>query len=66
MKYEENLSAFQKLLLLRCFRVDRIYRAVTDYITVIMGEKWDRFYCDIAVEYMYRIFVDAVHHRGAV
>uniref|UniRef100_A0A8C3AFQ3 Dynein heavy chain ATP-binding dynein motor region domain-containing protein n=1 Tax=Cyclopterus lumpus TaxID=8103 RepID=A0A8C3AFQ3_CYCLU len=39
MKYEENLSAFQKLLLLRCFRVDRIYRAVTDYITVTMGEK---------------------------
>ncbi|TNN52942.1 Dynein heavy chain 10, axonemal [Liparis tanakae] len=40
MKYEENLSAFQKLLLLRCFRVDRIYRAVTDYITVTMGEKY--------------------------
>lgn len=39
MKYEENLSAFQKLLLLRCFRVDRVYRAVTDYITVTMGEK---------------------------
>uniref|UniRef100_A0A8D3AXA9 AAA+ ATPase domain-containing protein n=1 Tax=Scophthalmus maximus TaxID=52904 RepID=A0A8D3AXA9_SCOMX len=33
MKYEENLSAFQKLLLLRCFRVDRVYRAVTDYVT---------------------------------
>ncbi|KAL6114194.1 dnah10 [Pungitius sinensis] len=40
MKYEEELSAFQKLLLLRCFRVDRIYRAVTDYITVTMGEKY--------------------------
>ncbi|KAL7391500.1 hypothetical protein ABVT39_010104 [Epinephelus coioides] len=40
MKYEENLSAFQKLLLLRCFRVDRVYRAVTDYVTVIMGEKY--------------------------
>ncbi|XP_031712248.1 dynein heavy chain 10, axonemal [Anarrhichthys ocellatus] len=40
MKYEETLSAFQKLLLLRCFRVDRIYRAVTDYITVTMGEKY--------------------------
>lgn len=39
MKYEENLSAFQKLLLLRCFRVDRVYRAVTDYVTVTMGEK---------------------------
>lgn len=49
MKYEEELSAFQKLLLLRCFRVDRIYRAVTDYITVTMGEKWDCFRCIIAV-----------------
>lgn len=40
MKYKGNLSAFQKLLLLRCFRVDRVYRAVTDYITVIMGERY--------------------------
>ncbi|XP_030593055.1 dynein heavy chain 10, axonemal isoform X2 [Archocentrus centrarchus] len=40
MKYKENLSAFQKLLLLRCFRVDRVYRAVTDYVTVIMGERY--------------------------
>ncbi|XP_031164939.2 dynein heavy chain 10, axonemal [Sander lucioperca] len=40
MKYGENLSAFQKLLLLRCFRVDRVYRAVTDYVTVTMGEKY--------------------------
>ncbi|XP_063753564.1 dynein axonemal heavy chain 10 [Eleginops maclovinus] len=40
MKYEESLSAFQKLLLLRCFRVDRVYRAGTDYVTVTMGEKY--------------------------
>ncbi|XP_069379878.1 dynein axonemal heavy chain 10 isoform X1 [Paralichthys olivaceus] len=40
MKYQENLSAFQKLLLLRCFRVDRVYRAVTDYVTVTMGKKY--------------------------
>ncbi|KAM4746443.1 dynein axonemal heavy chain 10 [Anableps anableps] len=40
MKYEDNLSAFQKLLLLRCFRVDRVFRGVTDYVTVIMGEKY--------------------------
>uniref|UniRef100_A0A4W6GCG3 Dynein axonemal heavy chain 10 n=1 Tax=Lates calcarifer TaxID=8187 RepID=A0A4W6GCG3_LATCA len=40
MKYDENLSAFQKLLLLRCFRVDRVYRAVTDYVTVTMGERY--------------------------
>uniref|UniRef100_A0A3Q0RTU3 Uncharacterized protein n=1 Tax=Amphilophus citrinellus TaxID=61819 RepID=A0A3Q0RTU3_AMPCI len=44
MKYKENLSAFQKLLLLRCFRVDRVYRAVTDYVTVIMGESFDAIY----------------------
>ncbi|XP_053327864.1 dynein axonemal heavy chain 10 [Spea bombifrons] len=35
-----KLSSFQKLVLLRCFRVDRVYRAVTDYITVTMGEKY--------------------------
>lgn len=39
MEYGENISAFQKLMLLRCFRVDRVYRAVSDYITVTMGEK---------------------------
>ncbi|XP_069565682.1 dynein axonemal heavy chain 10 [Brachyistius frenatus] len=40
MKYKENLSNFQKLLLLRCFRIDRIYRAVTNYVTETMGEKY--------------------------
>ncbi|MBN3296580.1 DYH10 protein, partial [Amia calva] len=40
LKYNETLTAFQKLLLLRCFRVDRVYRAVTDYVTVTMGEKY--------------------------
>ena len=49
MKYQENLSAFQKLLLLRCFRVDRVYRAGTDYVTVTMGEKWACFYSNITV-----------------
>lgn len=39
MKYEEGLSAFQKLLLLRCSRVDRVFRAVTDYVNVTMGKK---------------------------
>lgn len=39
MKYAETLSLFQKLLLLRCFRVDRVYRAVTDYISVTVDEK---------------------------
>uniref|UniRef100_A0A1A8GI94 Dynein, axonemal, heavy chain 10 n=1 Tax=Nothobranchius korthausae TaxID=1143690 RepID=A0A1A8GI94_9TELE len=40
MKYEENLSAFQKLLLLRCFRVDRVIRAMTDYVIATMGERY--------------------------
>uniref|UniRef100_H3BAL0 Dynein axonemal heavy chain 10 n=1 Tax=Latimeria chalumnae TaxID=7897 RepID=H3BAL0_LATCH len=40
MKYEESLDKFQGLLLLRCFRVDRVYRAVTDYVTVTMGEQY--------------------------
>ncbi|KAM9822155.1 dynein axonemal heavy chain 10-like isoform 2-T2 [Syngnathus typhle] len=40
MKYGERLTDFQKLLLLRCFRVDRVYRAITDYVTVSMGERY--------------------------
>ncbi|KAG8456021.1 hypothetical protein GDO86_001999 [Hymenochirus boettgeri] len=40
LSYNEKLSNFQKLLLLRCFRVDRVYRAVSDYVTVTMGEKY--------------------------
>ncbi|XP_076854099.1 dynein axonemal heavy chain 10 [Brachyhypopomus gauderio] len=40
LKYRDCLTAFQKLLLLRCFRVDRVYRAVSDYVTVAMGEKY--------------------------
>ncbi|XP_058850532.1 dynein axonemal heavy chain 10 [Acipenser ruthenus] len=40
MKYKDNLTSFQKLLLLRCFRIDRVYRAVTDYVTLTMGEKY--------------------------
>ncbi|XP_039327853.2 dynein axonemal heavy chain 10 isoform X2 [Saimiri boliviensis] len=38
--YDKNITPFQKLLILRCFRVDRVYRAVTDYVTVMMGEKY--------------------------
>ncbi|KAM4891097.1 dynein axonemal heavy chain 10 [Sylvia borin] len=40
MHYEGSVTDFQKLLLLRCFRVDRMYRAVTDYVTVTMGETY--------------------------
>ncbi|XP_074463065.1 dynein axonemal heavy chain 10 [Larus michahellis] len=40
MQYQNNLTHFQKLLLLRCFRVDRLYRAVMDYVTLTMSEKY--------------------------
>jgi len=39
MSYSK-LHGFQRLLLLRCFRVDRIYRAVTEYVSRVMGEKY--------------------------
>ncbi|KAJ0174233.1 hypothetical protein K1T71_010379 [Dendrolimus kikuchii] len=38
--YRDHLQPFEILMLLRCFRVDRIYRALTDYITVTMGEEY--------------------------
>ena len=40
MKYDDSLVGFQRLILLRCFRVDRIYRAITEYVTKCMGEKY--------------------------
>ncbi|XP_021370512.1 dynein heavy chain 10, axonemal-like isoform X1 [Mizuhopecten yessoensis] len=40
LKYVDSLSDFQKLALLRCFRVDRIYRAVEEFVTKVMGEKY--------------------------
>ncbi|XP_062874230.1 dynein axonemal heavy chain 10 [Trichomycterus rosablanca] len=40
VRYKESLTAFQKLLLLRCFRLDRVYRAVSDYVTITMGEMY--------------------------
>ncbi|XP_031792253.1 dynein heavy chain 10, axonemal isoform X1 [Piliocolobus tephrosceles] len=40
LDYDNNITPFQKLLILRCFRVDRVYRAVTDYVTITMGEKY--------------------------
>ena len=39
-RYEESLSDFQRLLLLRCFRVDRVYLAITNFVTGRMGEKY--------------------------
>ena len=34
------MTDFQRLLLLRCFRVDRIYRAITNFVTLRMGERY--------------------------
>ncbi|CAD7085089.1 unnamed protein product [Hermetia illucens] len=36
--FSEKLRPFHHLLLLRCFRVDRIFRAINQYISTIMGE----------------------------
>ncbi|KAK9891062.1 hypothetical protein WA026_013388 [Henosepilachna vigintioctopunctata] len=38
--YSDKINAFQKLLILRCFRIDRVFRSVGDYITEIMGEEY--------------------------
>ncbi|XP_017781324.1 PREDICTED: dynein heavy chain 10, axonemal [Nicrophorus vespilloides] len=38
--YKERLPPFQILMLLRCFRVDRVFRAVGDFITKVMGEEY--------------------------
>ncbi|CAM4852615.1 unnamed protein product [Rotaria socialis] len=40
MGYGQRLSAFQMLMLLRCFRVDRIYLAITQYVTITMGDQF--------------------------
>ncbi|KPJ04007.1 Dynein heavy chain 10, axonemal [Papilio xuthus] len=38
--YRDRLKPFELLMLLRCFRVDRIYLALTDYITATLGEEY--------------------------
>ncbi|EDV22455.1 uncharacterized protein TRIADDRAFT_50643 [Trichoplax adhaerens] len=40
LQYENQCSSFQKLCLLRCFRVDRCYRAMTHFVAQQMGEKF--------------------------
>ncbi|NWU99300.1 DYH10 protein, partial [Upupa epops] len=40
MHYQKSLTDFQKLLLLRCFRVDQLYQAVMKYVHVKMGKKY--------------------------
>ncbi|TPP59989.1 Dynein heavy chain 10 axonemal [Fasciola gigantica] len=37
-RYESTISDFQRLCLLRCFRIDRVYRAISLYVIKIMGE----------------------------
>ena len=39
-RYKEGLSELQCLMLVRCFRVDRVYRAITDFVTHRMGEQF--------------------------
>ncbi|XP_056647538.1 dynein axonemal heavy chain 10 [Diorhabda sublineata] len=39
-EYKEKLPNFHVLMLLRCFRVDRVFRAVGNYITEVMGEEY--------------------------
>lgn len=39
-KYKEGLTDLQGLMLLRCFRVDRVYRAITNFVTAHMGEQY--------------------------
>nr|XP_026696380.1 dynein heavy chain 10, axonemal isoform X1 [Ciona intestinalis]XP_026696381.1 dynein heavy chain 10, axonemal isoform X2 [Ciona intestinalis] len=37
-KYKEGVNDFHKLCLLRCFRIDRVVRAITNYVIVKVGE----------------------------
>ena len=39
-KYADGLTDLQHLMLLRCFRVDRVYRAITNFVTKRMGEQY--------------------------
>ncbi|KAJ8924399.1 hypothetical protein NQ315_007195, partial [Exocentrus adspersus] len=38
--YNKRITPFQVLMLLRCFRIDRVFRAVANYITAVMGEEY--------------------------
>ncbi|XP_011639724.2 dynein heavy chain 10, axonemal [Pogonomyrmex barbatus] len=38
--YSMRLTSFEKLMLMRCFRVDRVYCGITNYITEIMDEQY--------------------------
>lgn len=38
--YTNRLTPFEKLMLIRCFRVDRVYCGIVNYIIEIMGEQY--------------------------
>ena len=38
--YHEKLTPLERMLVLRCFRVDRIYVAITKYVIELMGERY--------------------------
>ncbi|KAJ3144485.1 Dynein heavy chain 10, axonemal [Geranomyces variabilis] len=40
MDYSTRLTSFQKLCVLRCFRTDRVYNGVTNFVIENMGEKY--------------------------
>ncbi|XP_052562272.1 dynein axonemal heavy chain 10 isoform X4 [Culex pipiens pallens] len=38
--FAENMNAYEHLMVMRCFRVDRVYRLVNNYVSTIMGEEF--------------------------
>ena len=38
--YSKKITPFERLMFVRCFRVDRIYRCVVNFITTAMGEEF--------------------------
>ena len=38
--YSESQKSFKKLCLLRCWRMDRIPTAITDFVTAVMGKEF--------------------------
>jgi dynein heavy chain len=40
MGYSEKLSKFERLLVLRCLRPDRVTLGITDFVVSVMGERY--------------------------
>ncbi|ORX45970.1 hypothetical protein BCR36DRAFT_332447 [Piromyces finnis] len=40
MDYSKSTTPFQQLCLLRCFRIDQVYNAITNFVISEMGEKY--------------------------